>query len=230
MSSLDPTAYDTLSFDCYGTLIDWESGIIGALGPLLARNRSDLSRSELLAAFAHNETRIQQAAARAPYPKVLREVHRAVAGAYGFKTTAELDAAFGDSVGDWPAFPDSSDALARLATKYRLVILSNVDRQSFARTQQKLGVTFDAVYTAEAIGSYKPDPANFEYLLRHEAGRLLHVAQSLYHDHAPAKAAGMSTVWIDRNQGGAGATPPAPQVSYDLRLASMAEFAEAAGV
>ncbi len=230
MSALDPAAYDTLSFDCYGTLIDWESGIIGALGPLLARNGSDLSRSEQLAVFADHETRIQQASPRAPYPMVLREVHRAVAGAYRFETTAELDAAFGDSVGDWPAFPDTGDALARLATRYRLVILSNVDLHSFARSQQKLGVTFNAVYTAEAIGSYKPDPANFDYLLRHEEGRLLHVAQSLYHDHAPAKAAGMDTVWIDRNRGGAGATPPAPGAEYDVSFESMAAFADAAGV
>ncbi len=230
MSALDPTAYDTLSFDCYGTLIDWESGIVGALEPLLARNRGDLGRSEQLAAFAHHETRIQQASPRAPYPLVLREVHRAVADAYGFETTADLDAAFGDSVGDWPAFPDSSDALARLATRYRLVILSNVDGQSFERSARALGVEFDAVYTAESIGSYKPDPANFEYLLRHEAGRLLHVAQSLYHDHAPAKAVGMTTVWIDRNRGGAGATPPAPGAEYDVRFESMAAFADAAGV
>ena len=138
MSTLDLTSYDTLSFDCYGTLIDWESGIIDALGPLLALNRSELSRSAQLEAFAHHETRLQQASPRAPYPMILREVHRAVAAAFGFKTTAELDAAFGDSVGDWPPFSDSCEALQRLRTTYRLVILSNVDMQSLdcsARTQ-----------------------------------------------------------------------------------------------
>jgi 2-haloalkanoic acid dehalogenase type II len=231
MNVLDLSSYDALSFDCYGTLIDWEVGIVDALGPLLALNRSDLSIADQLAAFAEHETRIQQAAPRMVYPMVLREVHRALAAAFGFKTTPELDAAFGDSVADWPPFVDSSDALRRLATRYRLVILSNVDVQSFAGSQRKLGVTFDEVYTAEAIGSYKPDPANFEYLLGHEARPLLHVAQSLYHDHVPAKAAGMETVWIDRRRGAArGATPPAPEAVYDMRFDSMAEFADAAGV
>jgi len=231
MNSLDSIGYDTLSFDCYGTLIDWESGILEALGPLLALNRSDVGRSDQLEAFAHHETRLQQASPAAAYPMILREVHQAVAASFGFKTTAELDAAFGDSVGDWPPFLDSSDALHRLATRYRLVILSNVDLQSFAGSQRRLGVMFDAVYTAEVIGSYKPDPANFDYLLRHEAGRLLHVAQSLYHDHGPAKVAGMDTVWIDRRGGtGGGATPEASGASYDARFESMAEFADAAGV
>lgn len=231
MNPLDISSYDTLSFDCYGTLIDWEVGIVDALAPLLALNRSDLSIADQLEAFAEHETRIQQASPRTSYPMILREVHRALAAAFDLKTTAELDAAFGDSVADWPPFVDSSDALARLATRYRLVILSNVDLQSFAGSQRKLGVTFDAVYTAEAIGSYKPDPANFAYLLDHEEGRLLHVAQSLYHDHAPAKAAGMDTAWIDRRGGAAGgATPAAPGAAYDLRFVSMAEFADAAGV
>ena len=214
MKALDLDSYDTLSFDCYGTLIDWEVGIVDALGPLLALNRSGLSISDQLAAFAEHETRIQQASPGTAYPLILREVHRALAAAFDFKTTAELDAAFGDSVADWPPFIDSNDALARLAAKYRLVILSNVDMQSFAASQRKLGVAFDAVYTAGAIGSYKPDPANFAY-----------------HDHAPAKAAGMDTVWIDRRGGAAGgATPEAPGAAYDLRFESMAEFADAAGV
>jgi 2-haloacid dehalogenase len=231
MNALTLDSYDTLSFDCYGTLIDWEVGIVDALGPLLALNRSDLSISDQLEAFAEHETRIQQASPGTAYSLILREVHRTLAAAFDFKTTAELDAAFGDSVADWPPFFDSNDALTRLAAKYRLVILSNIDMQSFAASQRKLGVTFDAVYTAEDIGSYKPDPANFAYLLSHEEGRLLHVAQSLYHDHAPAKAAGMDTVWIDRRGGAAGgATPPAPGAAYDMRFESMAAFADAAGV
>lgn len=231
MAKLDLTSYDALSFDCYGTLIDWEAGIVDALGPLLAFNRSDLGPADRLEAFAHHETRLQKASPQASYPMILREVHQALAATFGFKTTAELDAAFGDSVADWQAFPDSIEALERLATRYRLVILSNVDMKSFQGSVRKLGVTFDAVHTAEVIGSYKPDPANFEYLLSHESGRLLHVAQSLYHDHAPAKAAGMDTVWIDRRAGaGGGATPAAPAANYDMRFESMAEFADAAGV
>lgn len=231
MNVLDLSSYDALSFDCYGTLIDWEAGIVEALGPLLALNRIDLSITDQLATFAEHETRIQQASPRTAYPMILRAVHRALAAAFDLETTAELDAAFGDSVADWPPFVDSTDALQRLATKYRLVVLSNVDMKSFAGSQRKLGVTFDAVYTAEAIGSYKPDPANFAHLLGHEEGRLLHVAQSLYHDHVPAKAAGMESVWIDRRGGAAGgATPPAPGAAYDMRFESMAELADAAGV
>jgi 2-haloalkanoic acid dehalogenase type II len=231
MASLDIAGYDTLSFDCYGTLIDWEAGIVDALGALLALNRRDVLPVEQLAAFATHETSVQQESPDLGYPLILRRVHRAIADEFELQTTPELDAAFGDSVADWPAFPDANDALRRLATRYRLVILSNVDLQSFAGSQRKLGVTFDAVYTAEVIGRYKPDPANFDYLISNEAGRLLHVAQSLYHDHAPARAAGMSTVWIDRRQGAAGgATPPAPGATYDARFESMAAFAAAAGV
>jgi 2-haloacid dehalogenase len=138
-------------------------------------------------------------------------------------------------LGDWPAFPDSAASLGYLQRFYKLVILSNVDRTSFARSQRKLGVEFFAVYTAEDIGSYKPDPRNFSYLLDrlaqagHPAGDILHVAQSLHHDHAPANRAGLVSAWIDRRHGaGGGATPPAESaVCYDFRFTSMAEFAAA---
>ena len=232
ISDLDLAAYDTLSFDCYGTLIDWEAGIVKALQPLFALNVTDLDPVAQLEVFSRHETTMQLADPTTEYPTILRRVHQAIAAESGMKSTLQLDAAFGDSVADWPAFADSNDALTRLATRYRLVILSNVDDQSFAASARHLGVEFDAVYSAQTIGSYKPDPANFEYLLRRESGhRVLHVAQSLYHDHAPAKAAGMDTVWIDRRGGQAGgATPPAPGATYGLRLESMAEFATAAGV
>ncbi|MCP3976672.1 MAG: haloacid dehalogenase type II [bacterium] len=232
MSGLDLTTYDTLSFDCYGTLIDWDAGIVEALQPLFALNVTHLDPVAQLEIFGRHESALQQADPTAGYTTILRRVHQAVAAESGLKTTPQLDAAFGDSVADWPAFEDSHDALARLATRYRLVILSNIDDQSFAASARHLGVEFDAVYTAQTIGSYKPDPANFEYLLRRESGyRVLHVAQSLFHDHAPAKAAGMDTVWIDRGSGEAGgATPPAPGATYDMRFESMADFADAAGV
>lgn len=231
-TDLDLGAYDTLSFDCYGTLIDWEAGVGEALQPLFALNVTHFDPVAQLEIFARHETLLQQADPTAEYPTILRRVHQAIAAESGLKTTPQLDAAFGDSVADWPAFDDSNQALTRLATRYRLVILSNIDDQSFAASARRLGVEFDAVYSAQTIGSYKPDPANFEYLLGRESGhRVLHVAQSLYHDHAPAKAAGMDTVWIDRRRGEAGgATPPAPDATYDMRFESMAEFAEAAGV
>jgi 2-haloacid dehalogenase len=154
---------------------------------------------------------------------------------WGAATSTEEDRAFGGSVGDWPAFPDTPAALAYLQRFYKLVILSNVDRASFARSNPRLGVDFTAIYTAEEIGSYKPDARNFRNMLDrlakvgHSPGDILHVAQSLYHDHAPANRCGLRSAWIDRRHGKAGgATPPAAaEVHYDFRFASLAELADA---
>jgi len=229
VTELDLASFDTLSFDCYGTLIDWEAGIVAALAPLLKHNGRRVEPAELLHAFAAHESATEAANPSLKYSRLLRLVHRAVAEELGMDSSDELDRAFGDSVQDWPAFQDSAEALAGLGLRYRLVILSNVDRESFAGSARHLGVAFDAVYTAEDIGSYKPDRANFRYLLAHERGRLLHVAQSLYHDHAPAKAAGMDTVWIDRRGRDGGATPQSPATTYDMRCESLREFADLAG-
>jgi 2-haloalkanoic acid dehalogenase type II len=199
--------YEVLSFDCYGTLIDWESGIWTALQPLLTANRSDPDRTEVLAAYAELEVAQEKATPSMPYSELLAMVHHNLADALGLATVDDLDRRFGESVPDWPAFPDSTQALRRLGGRYRLVILSNVDRRSFAGSNRLLEVAFEAVYTAEDIGSYKPDPANFDYLISHvdqdlgvRPDSLLHVAQSLFHDHAPGKAAGLDTVWIDRQR------------------------------
>jgi 2-haloacid dehalogenase len=230
---------DVLSFDCYGTLIDWESGIWTAVQPLLVANRADRPRTEVLEEFARQEVAQETATPSKPYSEILALVHHNLAGALGLDTSEDLDLRFGGSVPDWPAFPDSAPALRRLGERYRLVILSNVDRTSFAGSNRLLGVDFDAVYTAEDIGSYKPDPANFDYLLSHLAqdlgagsDGLLHVAQSLFHDHAPAKAAGLDTAWIDRqrlSEGGHwGATLQVEEwPEPDFVFFSMAELAEA---
>ena len=231
--------YEVLSFDCYGTLIDWEAGIWTALQPLLAANDAGIERSEALAAFGEMESEQERLTPALLYPEILTRVHRDLATRLGLTSTDELDRAFGSSVPGWPEFPDSARSLSRLAERYRLVILSNVDRRGFAASNQKLGVVFDAVYTAEDIGSYKPDSANFDYLI----GRLevdfgirpegiLHVAQSLYHDHAPAKAAGLDTAWIDRQMlsenGDWGATRPVDvRPQPDHVFFSLAELAEA---
>ncbi|MGN6031694.1 MAG: HAD family hydrolase, partial [Thermomicrobiales bacterium] len=169
-------------------------------------------------------------------PDVIAAAVRRTGDAYGIAVPDELAAAVGASVPEWPAFPDSADALARLQKHVRLIILSNVDRASFAGSNARLGVTFDAVYTAQDIGAYKPSARNFDYLLAHigdlgvAPGRLLHVAQSLFHDHVPAKAKGLPTVWIDRRgaREGFGATPPPPvDVVPDWTFPSMAAFADA---
>jgi 2-haloalkanoic acid dehalogenase type II len=202
------TDYRALSFDCYGTLIDWETGIWDAFGPLLSANRtSDIARKAILETFGRLEAEHQARTPGLPYRQVLSQVHEASARHFGLATTDELDVAFGESVPHWPAFADTPGALRHLKQHYRLVILSNVDRKSFAASNRKLGVEFDAVYTAEEIGSYKPDPANFRYMLSRikqdfglQPTDLLHTAQSLFHDHVPAIRLGLSSAWIDRQR------------------------------
>jgi 2-haloalkanoic acid dehalogenase type II len=152
------TDYKVLTFDCYGTLIDWESGIFTALQPLLERVPENPGRDAALELFAVHETEQERATPDLRYPELLAKVHARLSEHWGVDRDAGLEERFGQSVKDWPAFPDSADALAYLKQHYQLVILSNIDRQSFATSNEKLRVEFDAIYTAEDIGSYKPDP------------------------------------------------------------------------
>ncbi len=228
--------FDVLTFDCYGTLIDWESGIATALMPLVARAGITADRDAVLGTFAREEVAQQAETPDMAYSDVLTAVHRRLARVWGVAADDAADRRFGASVPDWPAFPDTAGALAYLKRHFRLIILSNVDHASFAGSLPRLGVAFDAVYTAQDIGSYKPDPRNFRYLLDRLAeqgiapSRVLHVAQSLFHDHAPANAVGLASAWIDRrhDQTGWGATaaPPA-DVRWDVRFQSLEELAEA---
>lgn len=234
------TDFKVLTFDCYGTLIDWETGIWDALQPLLMHNACEsVTRDTALRAFGTLETRRQNETPNMFYPELLARVHAAVAGHFELETTGEMDEVFGRSVLQWPAFADTADALRILKRHYRLVILSNVHRDGFAASNRKLGVEFDAVYTAQDIGSYKPDTANFEYLLSHlrddlglESRDVLHTAQSLHHDHVPAKALGLSNTWIDRqrlSEGGQwGATAAVDErPDIDFLFFSMLEMANA---
>jgi 2-haloacid dehalogenase len=233
---MDLTEIEALSFDCYGTLIDWEAGLAAVLTPWARDRGLDLAEENLLTGYAEAEAAVEAEQPTAAYPEILAESLRRLGARLDGTVDARDTARIAGSVPDWPAFPDSPDALAVLARHYRLIILSNVDRNSFAASQRRLGVTFTRVLTAEDIGSYKPSPRNFSAL--QEAadtigigrGRLLHVAQSLFHDHVPAKAAGLPTVWINRraDRPGWGATPapPAP-VTPDAEFRSLAAFAEA---
>lgn len=228
--------YDALSFDCYGTLIDWEAGIAAVLGPWARSRGVPLDDEALLRAYAAHEARAEEDYPGELYPAILARAAFGLGRELGVEVTDEDAQALARSVPDWPAFPDSPEALAQLSTRYQLIILSNVDRASFAASNRRLGVSFASILTAEDIGSYKPSPRNFDALRAEAArlgvaeGRLLHVAQSLFHDHVPAKHAGLATVWINRrhNRPGWGATPAPPDdVRPDAEFPSMAAFAAA---
>lgn len=223
-----------LSFDCYGTLIDWERGLLQAFAPWRERVGLALDDEALLAAFAEEEAAQQAETPSLRYDRLLAQVLDRLGRRFGAPATAAEAEAFGASVGDWPPFPDSAAALARLARWVPLIVLSNVDEASIARSAAKLGDPFAAILTAEAIGSYKPDLRNFAYLLGFLAGRglprggLLHVAQSLFHDHVPAAAMGIASVWIDRRAGRSGGATksPAGAVAPALRFLTLEDFAD----
>jgi 2-haloacid dehalogenase len=223
--------FEALTFDCYGTLIDWEAGISSGLAALLSAHGIAADREKLLEGFARHEATLEAGPYRR-YRAILEEASRRIGRDYGVEPADDEVAAFAASVGEWPAFPDSAAALVRLATRFRLGVITNCDDDLFAQSNRRLGVAFDWIVTAEQAGSYKPDPRNFALAFERidvPRERILHVAQSLFHDHVPAKALGMTTVWIDRrrNRPGFGATPPAA-VTPDLVLPDMASLAEAA--
>ena len=229
--ALDLAHFSALTFDCYGTLIDWETGIHDALGGLLCDLGADVERETLLAAFARHESAVEAGPFLA-YREVLARVAEAVCRENGVTPTGEQLAAFGGSVGAWPPFEDSADALARLATRYRLGVITNCDDDLFAASNLRLGVAFDPVVTAQQVGSYKPATRNFDVALERlglPRDRILHVAQSLFHDHVPAKRLGLATVWVDRRRGqaGSGATPDA-EAAPDLTVPDMATLADLA--
>ncbi|MEM1000552.1 MAG: haloacid dehalogenase type II [Bacteroidota bacterium] len=223
-----------LSFDCYGTLIDWEAGILGVLRPILERNGVELPDAEILEWYARLEGPAEAGPYR-PYREVLATVMNGLGEALDFRPNAAERGALAASIADWPAFPDTVAALQRLATQYQLVILSNIDRDLVQGSLRHLKVAFHDVITAEEIRSYKPARKNFHYLrqkLRIGPDRpLIHVAQSLYHDIGPARALGIPHVWVNRRQGktGPGATP-ATQVRAEREVGNLAELAEVLGV
>ena len=222
---------EALTFDCYGTLIDWERGLLAAFRPVLAAHGIDAGDDDLLQRFARHEAEAE-AGPYLRYRDVLVSVLRAIGRELVFEPTAQELGGFSGSVAEWPAFPDSTDALRRLQRRFRLGVITNCDDDLFAASADRLGVRFDWVVTAQQAGSYKPNEANFQLAferigLPHE--RIVHVAQSLYHDHVPAKRLGLTTVWIDRRggRGGSGATPRA-DATPDFTFPDMRSFAEAA--
>jgi len=230
--------FEALSFDCYGTLIDWEAGIAAVLGPWARSRGLVLGDEALLTAYGTHEARAEAEHPRVLYPDILARSMTWLGQELGAKVSMGEAQRLAASVPDWPAFDDSHAALVSLSSHFKLIILSNVDRESFAGSNRRLGVRFDSVLTAQDIGSYKPSPRNFDALLAEARrlgvgeGKLLHVAQSLFHDHVPAKKAGLRTVWINRrhDRPGWGATPAAPSdVTPDWEFPSMTAFAAAVG-
>lgn len=228
--------FKVLTFDCYGTLIDWESGMINALAPLLDQLGGRFTRNEILEAHAFHESSQQRQTPYLRYRELLAIVYRRLAEEWGVPATWDDCVRYGHAVKEWPAFPDSAEALRYLKQHYKLVILSNVDNVSFAASNQKLGVAFDAIYTAEDIGSYKPAAANFEYMLAllkrrgYAKADILHTAESMFHDHAPANRHGLRSCWIYRrhDQAGFGATlHPGAMPQYDFRFNSLGAMAAA---
>jgi 2-haloacid dehalogenase len=231
VTRLDFGSYEALTFDCYGTLIDWERGLLGALRPILSTRQVSLHDDELLEAYARHEAALESGDYLS-YRAVLGGSLEGLGRDYGFEPTADERTAFAESVGDWPPFPDSAAALAVLKKRYKLGVITNCDDDLFARSSRHLGVSFDWVVTAEQAGSYKPARHNFEFafsVIGLPRERILHVAQSLFHDHVPAKELGLVTVWIDRRGGrkGSGATLPA-DAAPDLAVPDMRAFADLA--
>src|SRR5256884_8625521 len=225
--------FDVLTFDCYGTLIDWETGLWAALHPILTQHRIALAMDEALALFGALESEAVSGPYRA-FRMVLRMVLEGFGARLGFVPTETELERFAASVPAWPPFPDSAPALQALHKTYQLAIISNIDDDLFAMSAQHLHVPFDWIITAQQAQSYKPSPHNFHMALARIAvppQKILHVAQSLYHDIAPARTLGLSTVWVNRRHAkpGFGATPPA-QAQPDLEVPDMRTLAEQIGV
>jgi 2-haloalkanoic acid dehalogenase type II len=233
---MDLHDFDALTFDCYGTLIDWERGILDALRPWASRHALSISDEDLLVAFAELESKHETATPELLYPRILHAVFDDIAARYGPEPDLEEARVFAASIRHWPAFPDSPAALRYLRQHYRLAVISNVDQASFVHSQARLGVEFDAIITAQDVGAYKPSLQMFERAfevlgaLGVPRERILHVAQSLYHDHEPARKLGLHTVWINRRAAkpGWGATrAPGSNVTPDLILNDLGALAAA---
>jgi 2-haloacid dehalogenase len=196
-----------VTFDCYGTLIDWETGLLAALTPVFSASGLQIRREAALRSFARHERAIE-AGAYMTYREVLTEVCRRMAGESGLRVPAGREGLLAESIPDWPAFEETPEVLRRLKKRFRLAVLSNIDDDLFdapGGTRERLGVELDELVTAQHVRSYKPGRAHFEEALRRLALKppeILHVAESRYHDIAPATAMGFRTAWVNRHATG----------------------------
>jgi 2-haloacid dehalogenase len=227
---LDFTRFELLTFDCYGTLIDWEAGLLPVLRRVLAAHGKDIDDAALLKLYGDFEQRSEQAAFRT-YREVLESVVRQFGAELGFTPTPNEVRSLPASLPSWKPWPDTVAALRQLKTRFRLAILSNVDDDLFAGSRPQLEVDFDEVITAQQAQAYKPSLKLFELALsrvKAPAHRVLHVGQSIYHDVIPAQALGLATVWVNRPSArpGVGAVKAA-EANPDLTVSSLAELAAA---
>jgi 2-haloacid dehalogenase len=228
---LDFSRFEILTFDCYGTLIDWETGILTALRQILSAHVKKIDDAKLLQLYGDFEQLSEQDPFH-PYREVLQSVVRRFGAEHGFTPTSDETSALPDSLARWKPWPDTIAALRQLKTKFRLAIVSNVDDDLFAATRPQLGVEFDEVVTAQQARAYKPSLKIFELALNriHAPARcVLHVGQSIYHDVIPAQSLGLATVWVNRPSArpGVGAVKAA-NAKPDLEVTSLAELAAAA--
>lgn len=223
---MDFGRFEWLSFDCYGTLVDWESGICTAVGEVLESHGMRRSSAEILALYADLEPRAQDSQAFLDYRSVLRNVMGMIAKELGFRCAGSEMDVLADSLPGWPVFGDVKDALDALKEHYRLAVISNVDDDLFGGTARALNVDFDVVVTAQQARSYKPSVNNFEVAAARMAvgyRAWLHVAESLFHDIRPANQLGISSVWVNR-AGRGGATRRTDAVA-DLVVPDLATLA-----
>lgn len=228
---LDFSRFEILTFDCYGTLIDWETGILSALHRILSAHGKKIDDAAILKLYGDFELRSEQGAFR-PYREVLESVVLQFGEKLRFTPSPEEVRSLPDSLPAWKPWPDTVSALRQLKTRFRLAIFSNVDDDLFAATRPQLGVDFDEVVTAQQAQAYKPSLKLFELALsriKPPAHRVLHVAQSVYHDVVPAQSLGLATVWVNRpsTRPGVGAVKAA-EAKPDLTVSSLGELAAAA--
>jgi 2-haloacid dehalogenase len=227
---LDFTRFEVLTFDCYGTLINWEDGILRCLHRILAAHGKDTDDATILRLYGDFEARAEQGEYRR-YREVLQSVVRQFGEQLGFTPTDHEASSLPESLKDWKPWPDTVTALRELQSRFRLAIISNVDDDLFAATLPQLGVEFDQIITAQQAAAYKPSMKIFELALSRigvPALRVLHVGQSLYHDVLPAQSLGLATVWVNRPSARAGVgAVKAAEGRPDLEVSSLAELAAA---
>ncbi len=228
-SPLDLKNIEALTFDCYGTLIDWESGIYTALKPILENHNIELTRDETLELYSAIEPKAQSAIYK-PYRNILSEVVQLFGVKLDFKPSLEETLSLAESIANWPPFADTNAALHKLKQDYKLAIVSNIDNDLIKLSASQLDVEFDWIITAQNARAYKPDLRVFQHAFEQmqlDTTQILHIAQSIFHDITPANELELQSVWVNRRRGlkGTGATPPA-EAHPTLEVGSLAELAE----